>query len=141
VSRYATLYYPDREFCITRVHEPRNRSAALAPEGETGLVVEVPCFPGDALHALPESALLERVLAELASTGLLSPLEVIETRHHWLPVAYPVYALGHAEAVRTLEEGLSQFRNLVLLGRGARFWYSHMHDQLGSARRFVAGLS
>jgi len=141
VSPNATIYCPDPDLCVTRLHEPRNRSAALAPAGETGLVVEVPCFPGDALHALPESDLLARVVREVASTGLVRPRDVLESRHHWLPAAYPVYALGHAEAVRELEAGLAPLANLTLLGRGGRFWYSHLHDQLSTARSYIAGLS
>jgi protoporphyrinogen oxidase len=140
VSPYATIYCPDPDLCITRIHEPRNRSAALAPEGETGLVVEVPCFPGDALHVLPESVLLARVIRELASTGLVRASDVLESRHHWVPSAYPVYALGHADLVAELENGLAPLENLVLQGRAGRFWYSHLHDQLSAARDYVASL-
>lgn len=56
VTDNATLYLPDRALCLTRVHEPKNRSAAMGPPEETALVCEVPCFPGDALATPPSRA-------------------------------------------------------------------------------------
>jgi protoporphyrinogen oxidase len=141
VSSNASIYLPDPATCVARVTEPKNRSTSMAPADETALVAEVPCFPGEALATVPDAALVERVVRELAGVGLVRPPEVIEWRHHVLPNAYPVYALGHREAVGTVVGALGAIRNLDLLGRGGLFWYSHLHDQLRLGRRYVGELA
>jgi protoporphyrinogen oxidase len=140
VSASASVYLPDPSLCVARVTEPKNRSATMAPPDETSLVAEVPCFPGDALSGLPDAALVERVVGELAGVGLVTPSEVIEWRHHLLSHAYPVYALGWREGVDVVLAALRSVQNLDLLGRGALFFYSHLHDQLRLGKRYVNDL-
>jgi hypothetical protein len=52
VSAYASVYIPDPALCVSRLYEPKNRSAAMAPADETSLVVEVPCFADDAVYRI-----------------------------------------------------------------------------------------
>lgn len=137
----ATIYLPDPRLAISRISEPRNRSTALAPEGETALVAEIPCSTGDSLAALGEEALAARVIDELEGVGLIERRSVIEWRHHFLANAYPVYSLGYRERVAEIERGVASVPNLDLLGRGGRFWYSHLHDQLRAAKNYVRSFS
>lgn len=37
VSAYASVYIPDPALCVSRLYEPKNRSAAMAPADETSL--------------------------------------------------------------------------------------------------------
>ncbi|HTR03940.1 MAG TPA: FAD-dependent oxidoreductase [Thermoanaerobaculia bacterium] len=140
LSRYASIYVPDPAFCISRLCEPRNRSAAMAPAGETSILVEVPCFPGDALETLSDEALAARVVEELRELRLVNPSDILEWRHHGLPNAYPVYAMGYASDVGTILAALSPIENLETLGRAGRFHYSHLHDQLRFGKDSVARL-
>jgi len=139
-SANATIYVPDPRLAVSRLSEPKNRSSDMAPHHETGLLAEVPCSTGDDLCGLEGAALAERVVAELAAIGLIEPSAVLgcETRMLWN--AYPVYALGYAEHVRIIGLALAEFENLDVLGRGGRFWYSHLHDQLRSAKDYVRSL-
>ena len=100
LSGYASIYIPDPGFCISRIYEPRNRSAAMAPEGETSVVVEAPCFAGDAVERLSADAFTERVVGELTALRLLNPRDVLESRHHFIANAYPVYTNDYASDVR-----------------------------------------
>lgn len=136
-SRNATLYLPDPKLCVSRVTEPKNRSAAMSPAHETSLVAEVPCSTGEPLASLPEAELVRRVIGELAGAGLLDPATVLEWRAHFLPNAYPVYARGFDRQVSILRAALSRIGNLDLLGRSGLFWYSHLHDQLKLAKEYV----
>lgn len=140
VSPNASIYFPDPTMAISRVYEPKNRSLAMAPADETGLAVEVPCFGDDAVATCSPDALTARVVDDLARTGLIRPAHVLETRHHWLANAYPVYARDYRRHVEIIVDGLSRFSNLVLLGRGGRFWYSHLHDQMRAAKDYVRSL-
>ncbi len=140
ISNNATIYFPHQDFVITRIHEPKNRSERMAPPHETSLVVEVPHFNGDEIHSLETGRLLDRVLVELVDSGMIERGEVLDTRHHFLPAAYPVYRLDYQHAVAKIREGLAPIENLTTLGRGGLFFYSHLHHQLDWARRFVDSL-
>jgi protoporphyrinogen oxidase len=136
-SPNASIYLPDPRLAVARVSEPKNRSAAMAPPDETLLCAEVPCSPADPLATLDDAALAARVIAELAGAGLLAPAAVRGWRHHLLPHAYPVGARDAADAAATVHDGVAAIANLDLLGRGGRFWYSHLHDQLRAAKELL----
>ena len=140
-SRNATIYVPDPRLLVSRVSEPKNRSPAMAPASETGLVVEVPCSTGDAVDQLDDRQLAERIVAELAGIGLLEPCRVLAHETRMLRNAYPVYALDYAEHVEAIVAALAGIENLDLLGRGGLFWYSHLHDQLRRAKDYVGSLA
>ncbi len=141
MSDNASIYVPDPAFCISRIYEPRNRSAAMAPEGETSAVVEAPCFMGDAVERLTVDAFAERVVGELSVLGLVNPRQIIETRQHFIANAYPVYVNGYARNVSVIREGLKGIANLETIGRAGRFVYSHLHDQLRFGRDYVGALT
>jgi len=107
-SRNATIYVPDPRLAVSRLCEPKNRSPAMAPEGETGLVVEVPCSTGDALYELDGDLLAARVVAELGGIGLLDPRTVLGSESRMLLNAYPVYSLDYAEHVDLRSAGSFQ---------------------------------
>ena len=138
VSRNASIYFPEPQMCVARVSEPRNRSREMAPDGETSLVAEVPCFLDDAVQQLDDAVLAARVVDELTAARLIAPAQVIEWRHHFLPNAYPVYARDYAEHVAVLRRALAPIENLIPLGRNGLFFYSHLHDQLRLARNAIA---
>lgn len=140
VSEYASIYIPDPAFLVSRIYEPRNRSTEMAPEGETSVVAEVPCFPGDDVERLPDDDLAARVVDELAALGLLNPAHVVERRHHRIPNAYPVYSIDYARDVRVIQTALASISNLDTLGRAGRFVYSHLHDQLRFGKDYVGTL-
>ena len=97
LSANASIYIPDPEFCISRLYEPKNRSAALAPPDETSVVVEVPCFLDDPIQRMPNEDLAERVITELVALTLVNRAEVVEWKHHFLANAYPVYSLDYSQ--------------------------------------------
>jgi protoporphyrinogen oxidase len=141
VSGNASIYVPDRSLCVSRIYEPRNRSAVMAPPGETALVAEVPCFLEDPLGQLSEADLAARVIDEIVALGLFERGRVLEWKHHVVPNAYPVYARGYADHVATIRAALEPIANLDTLGRAGQFVYSHLHDQLRYAKDYVAGLA
>jgi protoporphyrinogen oxidase len=138
-SSRASIYIPDPEYCISRLSEPKNRCETMAPPSESGLVVEVPCFPDDVLGRLSDRELKDRVVEELRTLRLLDPDLILDWRHRLLPNAYPVYSLDYADKVRSLLEAIRGVGNLVTLGRNGQFHYSHLHDQLRIAKDFVVG--
>ena len=138
VSHHGTQYFPADGVCFTRVSEPRNRSRRMAAAGETGLLVEVPCFKGDALDSLSDAALEGRVLSELQRVGMLRRARVLSCTQRRLADAYPVHTLAAEGAAASLRRAVGQVRNLHILGRCGGFRYGHIHDQFRQARELVA---
>jgi protoporphyrinogen oxidase len=141
LSGNASIYIPDPAFCISRIYEPKTRSAAMAPEGETSIVAEAPCFADDAVARLSDDAFTQRVVGELTALELVNPRDIIESRHHFIANAYPVYTNGYASDVSVIREGLEGIRNLETVGRAGRFVYSHLHDQLRYGKDHVRKLT
>ena len=137
VSPNASIYIPDPAFSVSRIYEPKNRSAAMAPPEETAIVAEVPCFTGDPIERLSPAAFAEKIVGELTTLRLIRRGDVVETREHFVPNAYPVYANGYGRDVALVCDGLERIANLEPLGRSGRFVYSHLHDQLRFGRDYV----
>ena len=140
LSPNASIYVPDPEFCISRLYEPKNRSTYMAPDNETSLVIEVPCFQDDPIDRLTPNELVEKVVSELVQLSLISRDEVIDWKHHYLANAYPVYTRDYAARVAVIRDALKPIVNLDTIGRAGLFRYSHLHDQLRFGKDYVAQL-
>ncbi|HSU90158.1 MAG TPA: FAD-dependent oxidoreductase, partial [Sporolactobacillaceae bacterium] len=140
LSPNASIYVPDPEFCISRLYEPKNRSTYMAPDNETSLVIEVPCFQDDPIDRLTPNELVEKVVSELVQLSLISRDEVIDWKHHYLANAYPVYTRDYAARVSVIRDALEPIVNLDTIGRAGLFRYSHLHDQLRFGKDYVAQL-
>ena len=92
------------------------------------------------VEQLSEEEFTRKVVAELSALGLVDPKEVLETRPHFIPNAYPVCANGYARDVGVIREALASIGNLETLGRAGRFVYSHLHDQLRFGKDCVRSL-
>ncbi len=142
VSDAACTYFPQQELEFTRVHEPRNRSAEMSPPGTTSLVVELPCFEGDAVWTREDPALVAGVVRDLDRVGLIRATAVLGSTVSRLSKAYPVYARDYRTASGTVLDHLRGFSNLATLGRGGGFFYGHVHDFItegfATARAIVA---
>ena len=113
----------------------------MAPEKETSLVAEIPCFPGDHVDAIPDEVIAAQVIDELSLINLIGREDVMEWRAHRLPFAYPVYEMGYAREVAVIKNGLASLANLDTLGRAGNFFYSHLHDQLRLSKDYIESLA
>jgi protoporphyrinogen oxidase len=136
----ATIYFPDRRFEFTRLSEPRNRCATMAPEGRTSVVAEIPCFCDDDIWRASDDELVSSVLARLAATGLVDAREVsggvVRRQHN----AYPVLETGISDAIATIVRHLDLLSNLRLVGRCGTFTYGWIHNMIREGRRAVASI-
>jgi protoporphyrinogen oxidase len=130
VTTSASLYFPDPAVPFTRVVEPRNRSAAMAPEGQTSLIAEIPCFLNDARWVATDEALVEQVISALAGYGLVGATDVLGSEVRRISHAYPVLEAGAEEKVRRVIGYFDRFENMVVTGRNGRFTYRHLHDMM-----------
>lgn len=128
VSKNASIYIPGSEIPFTRIYEPKNRSAAMAPDGKTALCVELPCSPGDELWNASDNELKRMVRTQLDRLGIVREEIIIEDLVYRMSHAYPVLELGLEEQIHTIYDYLEGFRNLKLSGRNGKFLYTHVVD-------------
>lgn len=136
----ASIYFPDRRLPFTRLYEPKNRSAHLAPASQTAAVVEVPCSASDVYWQMSDEELAANLKRWLVEIGLFAEEDVVAFQGYKAPFAYPVLEVDVKEKASRLLRHLRGFENLRVLGRGARFQYTHTHDLFAAARKVVGSL-
>ena len=136
-SPNASLYFPGEEFPFTRLYEPKNRSPYMAPQRQTIIVLELPCYPSDAVWNMSEGALQTKVWKALQRVKPLFPEEIIHYQSYKLPFAYPVLEVGFEEKIASLVAYFETFENLYLTGRSSLFRYLHLHDLFKAGKEVV----
>ena len=136
-SPNASIYFPSPEFPFTRLYEPKNRSSHMAPEGQTVIVLELPCYNDDAVWRMQESELRTEVWEALQRVKPLSQTEVLHYQVYRLPFAYPVLEVGFEESVARLVAYFETFENLYLTGRSSLFRYLHLHDLFKAGKEVI----
>ncbi len=124
------IYVPDPALRVCRIHEPKNWSTAMAPQGKTSICAELFCAPHEDLWVEADQALVQRVIRELHHLGLLDPARVLDAHVARVPDTHPVYRVGFQAHLETLGRfASSRLANLDLLGRTGAFQYKNM-DQV-----------
>lgn len=136
-SSNASVYFPNAAFPFTRLYEPKNRSTSMAPEGQTVLVLEVPCSHDNAVWNMSDSALQDMTWQALCRVESLNVDQVLHYQTYRLPFAYPVLEVGYEENVKQLHDYFEQFENLYLTGRSSLFRYLHLHDLFKSGKDVI----
>lgn len=136
-SPNASIYFPSEEFPFTRLYEPKNRSSHMAPEGQTVIVLELPCYSDDAVWNMQALELQTEVWKALQRVKPISQEELIHYQIYKLPFAYPVLEIGFEENVARLVAYFETFENLYLTGRSSLFRYLHLHDLFKAGKEVV----
>jgi len=123
VSPNQWIYFPDEEIPFGRMHEPRNWSPDLAPEGKTSLVVEYFAFESDPIWGMADKALAADTAKRLAALGFIQDAAVIGSRVDRWPHAYPAYEMGYQDSVAAVFEKVGVYKNAILAGRTGMFRY------------------
>ena len=140
-SPNASLYFPSDAFPFTRLYEPKNRSPYMAPEGQTAIVLELPCYADDAVWNMSDKTLREEVWEAICRVKPIRAEEVIRFQTFKLPFAYPVLTVGIEENISSLIEYLAAFENMHLTGRSALHRYLHLHDLFKTGKALVEQIS
>lgn len=141
VTNDTWVYVHDPNISFARLHEPRNWSAAMAPEGKTSLVLEFFCEPGDALWQRSDDELCELGARDLAEKlGFIEPREVLGAFAVRSRDAYPRYHVGYQAAVEAVKGHLRSFANLWIVGRGGTFRYNNTDHALETGLLAARGI-
>jgi protoporphyrinogen oxidase len=123
VTDQTWIYIPDPAIPFGRIHEPKNWSIKMAPEGKTHLVVEYFCFKGEAIWAATNEKLRELTVRHLNELGFIAVDEVIDCVVLRIPNAYPLFEVDFHKHQKIIFDYLDRFKNLYLIGRGGKFEY------------------
>lgn len=140
-SSNASIYFPSDAFPFTRLYEPKNRSPYMAPEGQTAIVLELPCYAEDTVWNMSDKTLREKTWEALCRVKPIRQEEVIRFQTYKLPFAYPVLTVGIEENISSLIEYFTTFENMHLTGRSALYRYLHLHDLFKAGKTLVEQIS
>lgn len=121
------VYYRERIF--HRLAEPANCGMDVQPPGHTILLAELTCDEGDDRWAGGETT-QARIVADLASEGLLLPEDIVAVHVFRDEYAYPVFALGFEPHLARVQDYLGSLVNLRSTGRQGAFCYPNMHSAM-----------
>lgn len=120
------IYFPEHRIPFGRIHEPKNWSIKMAPQGKTALVAEYFCFKGDEIWSRSDEKLAEVTIENLERLGFINRSEVIGSAVVRVEKAYPLLEIGYREHYDRIFDYLSRFKNLHIIGRGGMFRYYNM---------------
>lgn len=127
VSKDTWLYVQDEDIIFGRLHEPKNWSVDMVVDNEhTSLVLECFCTTGDKIWQMSDEDIAQQCLRDLVdklqfiTDDEFDGATVVRTYH-----AYPVYDLDYLGKIKLIEEYLSQFQGLHIVGRGGTHRYNN----------------
>ncbi|MRI32796.1 amine oxidase [Endozoicomonas sp. OPT23] len=123
ISDNTWQYLSDPEILGTRLQEPRRRSPYMAPEGQTSVMIEIPCNKGDEIWDMEGDKLRERVLTDLETLGIDRNINTGEYFTAYTEHAYPLMDVDYQDKREKAITHLCQFDNLVMSGRQGSFRY------------------
>ncbi|RJQ19376.1 MAG: FAD-dependent oxidoreductase [Nitrospiraceae bacterium] len=126
VTDLTWLYLPEKDMPLGRIHEPKNWSPQMAPEGKTSIVAEYFCFREDKIWNSTDEELASITVKQLEKLGLINRSDVIDKCILRVPNAYPVFEVGYREHYSRILEYLKNFKNLHIIGRSGMFRYYNM---------------
>ena len=126
VSDLTWIYLPEKNVPIGRIHEPKNWSIHMAPEGKTHLVCEYFCFQDDDIWSSGDEELGSLTAKSLEGLGIIEGGDVIDSYVVRVPRAYPLFEVGYAEHYERILRYLDNFMNLHISGRNGMFRYYNM---------------
>lgn len=127
VSKDTWLYIQDENIVFSRMHEPKNWSKAMVPEGEnTSLVLECFCSGDESLWSMDDDEIKNRCIKDLAEKlNFIKENEVIGFTVVRTTQAYPIYDLQYNGKLDLIRTFLKKFEGLHMVGRGGTFRYNN----------------
>ena len=133
----ASIYFPDIGCPFNRIYEPKNRSAEMAPDGKTSIVIEIPMGKNNINIDIEDDQLFEEVVFYLQSKKLLKKETIIKYKMVKIPFAYPVILKDSDINLKKTISYFSTFSNMDIVGRNATFEYLHTHDLFSRSEKLI----
>lgn len=127
VSIDTWLYVQDEDILFGRLHEPKNWSPAMVPDqSTTSLVLECFCTKDDHIWQMTDEEVGQRCVEDLEQKlKFIDSSDVIDFSCVRSLQAYPVYDLEYADKIQVINDFLSGFEGLHIVGRGGTHRYNN----------------
>jgi protoporphyrinogen oxidase len=119
------IYCHDEGLGFARIHEPRNWSPNMAPEGKSSVVLEYFCTKGDAVWQKSEAEMVEWGRRDVCRLGFVKPEQILGGFTSRAANAYPVYSIGYLDKLKTMRKHIEQLERVAIVGRGGTFRYNN----------------
>jgi protoporphyrinogen oxidase len=127
------IYVHSSDVAMARIANYCNFSPAMASRpGISPLTVEYFTFPGDGVWDAPDAALIDRATRELTQMKIIRRDQVLGGFVVRSDQAYPVIEIGHEGHINTIRNWLSQFENLLPIGRSGMFKYNNQDHAMAT---------
>ena len=133
-TEFDAHYFPGREFCFTRISEPKNYAAVEEPKGRTVLCAEIPCSQEDALWSTGDAELGRLVADGLADAGLPIRCVTAGVDVRRIPYIYPLYRRGYERHFDTLDSWISGLPRMLSFGRQGLYVHDNTHHAIYMAQ-------
>jgi len=117
------IYFPEQSCIFGRLHEPKNWSKEMVPEGRTSFCLEIFASPGEDNWSRDDESIVAECAETLESFGFLKTDEVEWPRVVRVPGAYPVWNVGFEEPLGELRGALEDLGGIHPVGRTGNFEY------------------
>jgi len=134
VTDLTWLYLPEQSMPLGRIHEPKNWSPYMAPEGKTHIVAEYFCFRNDDIWNSTDEELTAMTVKQMEKLGFIKQNDVFDSCIVRVPKAYPVFEVGYNKYYSTILNYLQNFKNLYITGRTGMFKYYNIDHAIESGR-------
>ncbi len=134
------IYIQDKSVQVGRLQFFNNWSPYLvADPGTVWVGMEYFCREGDPLWSLPDAALVDLGIAEMATLGLAHRRDLMDGLVLRVPKAYPGYygSYGEFGAIRAYTDAIP---NLFLIGRNGMHRYNNQDHSMLTARLAVEAI-
>lgn len=125
-DNYQTIYFAHEYFYFHRVTEQKKYSNIGYPKNKTLLCFEISCNEKPFLNDLSEEELVEHVLEQFCSAGLVTKDKFIKGFTRVLSHVNPIFEIGFEEELANVQSKISSYNNLHTVGSPAEFEYGDL---------------
>ncbi|HLF88185.1 MAG TPA: N-acetylneuraminate synthase family protein [Anaerolineales bacterium] len=118
------LYYDSPELLFHRLSEQKKFSPECAVPEKTCLTAEIAYSRGDHVDKMSSEKLIQAVLDQIYSTGLVQREEFIDGTMNRQPAVYPLLHKDYQHEVAQAQSRLGEFRQIYSIGTTGEFNYA-----------------
>lgn len=134
------IYVPDPSILAHRMCFMGYFSRSMVPEGRSSLMVEISAPPGHPTSQMSDASILQRVVDDCHSLGILDSKDVIATDVQNIQYGYVIYDLHYQRNMAIVRKYFSGL-GIDLLGRFAEFEYINLDEVIRRARKKACDLN
>jgi len=125
-----SIYYSQEEFDFHRISEQKQYTDYGYPKDKTLLVFEVSFTNRKHLGLLKDDEIIERILDQFSSLGMVDKKQFVKGFTHKLPFVNPIMKIGFEKELAQIDSEISKFNNLHTAGGAAEFIYGDVQTMV-----------